>query len=42
MTLILKDILNIEDVFFKDMDEFKKIIEANVEFYEDKSSEVPS
>ena len=30
--LILSDVLNIDDVSFKDMDEFKKIIEANVEF----------
>lgn len=35
MTLILKDILDIDKVSFKHMDEFKKIIEANVEFYED-------
>lgn len=38
MTLILKDVLDIDKVSFKDMDEFKKIIEANVEFYEDKPS----
>lgn len=30
--LILSDALNLDDVSFKDMDEFKKIIEANVEF----------
>lgn len=30
--LILSDVLNLDDVSFKDMDEFKKIIEANVEF----------
>jgi len=38
MTLILKDVLDIGKVSFKDMDEFKKITEANVEFYEDKPS----
>lgn len=38
MTLILKDVLDIDKVSFKDMDEFKKIIEAKVEFYEDKPS----
>lgn len=38
MTLTLKDVLDIDKVSFKDMDEFKKIIEANVEFYEDKPS----
>lgn len=37
MTLILKDILDIDKVSFKHMDEFKEVIEANVEFYQDNS-----
>lgn len=37
--LILSDVLNLDDVSFKDMDEFKKIIEANVEF-ENENEEV--
>ena len=36
MTLILKDILDIDTVSFKDMNEFKQIIEANVKFYKSK------
>lgn len=38
--LILSDVLNIDDVSFKDMDEFKKIIEANVEFVGAENEEV--
>ena len=38
MTLILKDILDIDEVSFKDMVEFDEIIKANVEFFEAKSS----
>lgn len=41
MTLILKDILDIDAISFKDMDEFKKIIEANVKFYKRKQSKPP-
>lgn len=37
--LILSDVLNLDDVSFKDMDEFKKIIEVNVDF-EDEDEEV--
>ena len=38
--LILSDVLNIDDVSFKDMDEFKKIIEASVEFVGAEDEEV--
>lgn len=38
--LILSDVLNIDDVSFKDMDEFKKIIEASVEFVGAENEEV--
>jgi len=40
MTLILKDIIDIDEVSFKDMVEFKEIIKANVEFLKEKSNGV--